>query len=256
MELRLEDIAGWVGDFLWPFLRFGALFLAAPVFGARSVPLRIRITLTLVVTLLVQPTLSSLEPIDPFSLSGMLMVLQQLLIGILIGLTLQILFGSLVMAGQIIATTMGLGFASSVDPQNGVQVTMLGQLYLLVATLVFLVVDGHLLMIKVLADSFVAIPVSTELLPAQVLMDFVAFSAQLFQFAVLVSLPIMSGVLLVNVGFGVMARAAPQLNLFAVGFPTTILSGFVLMFLCLPAAIPILRDLFSLGFDFLRLMVN
>lgn len=256
MELDLDIITGWVEDFFWPFLRIGALFIASPIFGARTVPVRIRILLAVAVTVLLQPTLPYLTPIDVISADGFLVIFQQLLVGLLMGIALQIMFASLVMAGQIIATTMGLGFASSVDPQNGIQVTMIGQLYLILATLYFLSMDGHLLMIQMLADSFVAIPISMDLIPVQLLFNIALFAAQMFLSAVLIALPIMVGVLLVNLGFGVMTRAAPQLNIFAVGFPTTMLAGFVLIYLCLPVLSPVLQNLFNISFEFIRISFN
>ncbi len=256
MEVSVDQITGWVGDFLWPFLRIGALFLASPVFGARTVPVRIRLILAVVVTMLIQPTLPYLTEIEPFSALGMLTILQQLAVGLVMGLVLQIMFATLVMAGQVMATTMGLGFASSVDPQNGIQVTMLGQLYLIIATLFFLAIDGHLMLLKLLADSFVAIPIGSEMISTQVFWSVALFSSQMFVSAVLIALPVTIGVLLVNLGFGVMTRAAPQLNIFAVGFPTTMLAGFVLSLLTLPVLSPLFLDLMAKSFDFIRILFN
>lgn len=256
MELSLDEISSWIGDFFWPFLRFGALFLAAPIFGARTVPVRVRIILAVMVTLVVQPSLPFLAAIDPLSSEGLLIILQQLAIGLVMGLVLQMMFASLVMAGQLMATTMGLGFASTVDPQNGIQVTMVGQFYLIIATLFFLAMDGHLLVIKVLADSFIALPIGGELLTTQVFWNVALFCAEMFVSAVLISLPVTIGVLLVNLGFGVMTRAAPQLNIFAVGFPTTMLAGFVLMYLSVPVLSPLLENLFFSSFEFIRFLIN
>lgn len=256
MEIALDEITAWVGAFFWPFLRVGALLLASPVFGARTVPVRIRIILAVVLTLVIQPTLPFLEAVEPLSGPGILIILQQLAIGIVMGIILQIMFGSLVMAGQAMATTMGLGFASAADPQNGVQVTMVGQFYMIIATLFFLSMDGHLLLLQMLADSFIAIPIHSDIFSMEILWNVALFSAEMFVTAILISLPVMVGVLLVNLGFGVMTRAAPQLNIFAVGFPTTMLAGFLLMLLSLPILFPLLTDLFASSFNFMRFLVN
>lgn len=256
MEVSLEQIVGWVGEYSWPFLRFAAMFLAAPIFGARTVPVRIRIVLAAFITFLIQPVLPAIPVIDPLSSQGFLIIIQQLAIGIVLGLTMQIVFSSLVMAGHVIATSMGLGFASTVDPQNGVQVTVLGQVYLILATLFFLAVDGHLVLIKILADSFIAMPVTENLFSTQVLWGVVEFSSQMFLSAILIALPILVGVLLVNLAFGVITRAAPQLNIFAVGFPSTMLAGFVLIFMSLPVLSPLLENLFMMSFDFLSAALN
>lgn len=256
MEISLDNAATWVSDFFWPFVRISALFVVAPFFGARTIPVRIRIVLAVAVTLVLLPNLPFPDAIEPFSPRGVLVILQQVSIGIVMGLILQIVFSALIMAGQAMATTMGLGFASSVDPQNGVQVTMLGQLYLILGTLYFLAMDGHLLLLNVLAQSFVALPVGSAMNSTQIFADLALFAAQLFFAAVMISLPVMVGVLLVNLAFGVITRAAPQLNIFAVGFPTTMLAGFVLMFFSVPVLLPLMQNLFATGFDFMTSLVN
>ena len=256
MEFSLDSIVALTGDFFWPFLRIGALFMAAPVFGARTVPVRVRILLAVLMTFLLQPSLPFVDTMEPFSPQGILTIMQQIGIGVVMGLILQIIFGALIMAGETMATTMGLGFASAVDPQNGVQVTMIGQLYLIIGTLYFLAMDGHLVMLEVMADSFTYIPVGTLPSGMELFSDIALYAAELFLAAVLISLPVMVGVLLVNLAFGVVTRAAPQLNIFAVGFPTTMLAGFILMFFSIPVLTPLLEDLFLAGFEFMRTMVN
>lgn len=256
MEFSLDSIVALTGDFFWPFLRISALFMAAPVFGARTVPVRVRILLAVLMTFLLQPSLPFVDTMEPFSPQGILTIMQQIGIGVVMGLILQIIFGALIMAGQTMATTMGLGFASAVDPQNGVQVTMIGQLYLIIGTLYFLAMDGHLVMLEVMADSFTYIPIGTLPSGMELFSDIALYAAELFLAAVLISLPVMVGVLLVNLAFGVMTRAAPQLNIFAVGFPTTMLAGFILMFFSIPVLTPLLEDLFLAGFEFMRTMVN
>lgn len=256
MEFYLEDAAAWVGHIFWPFLRLGALFIASPIFGARTVPVKIRIILAVAITFIIQPSLPFVETIEPLSPEGIFIIFQQIAIGIVMGMILQIMFAALVMAGQVMATTMGLGFASAVDPQNGVQVTMLGQFYLIVATLFFLVMDGHLLAIQILVDSFSALPIQADYLSVDMFWNICIFSSHMFVAALLISLPVMVGVLLVNLGFGVITRAAPQLNIFALGFPIMMTAGFLLMLLSLPVTLPLLSTLFIESFDFMTFLVN
>lgn len=256
MEINIDQMAAWIGDFFWPFIRLGALFIASPIFGARTVPVKIRIILALAVTVIIQPSLPFSASIEPFSAEGLVIIFQQIAIGLVMGLTLQIMFASLVIAGQAMATTMGLGFASSVDPQNGIQVTMLGQFYLIVATLLFLTMDGHLLALQILADSFQALPIQGSLFSAEIFWNVCMYSSQMFIAALLISMPVMVGVLLVNLGFGVITRAAPQLNVFSLGFPITMVAGFTLMFLSLPVIFPVFSDLFTQCFEFLSFVVN
>ena len=248
MDIEVDQFLQWLSDFLWPFLRIGALFAAAPVFSARTVPVRARIILALMLTFILLPSIQPAPEVTIFSATGLLMVLQQLAVGVVMGFLVQIMFATLLVAGQITATTMGLGFASTVDPQNGVQVTMLSQFYVIIATLIFLAIDGHLLLIQILAQTFVLIPVDAILLTPALFQNAVEFAGQMFMSAMLIALPAVTGVLLVNLGFGGITKAAPQLNIFSIGFPITILAGFILILLSLGALQPMLNQVFLSGF--------
>lgn len=237
-----------IESFMLPFIRLSALLMAAPFYGARTVPVRIRVLLAVAITLVLMPAMTPFEPVDMFSAQGVLLIIQQVAIGLGMGLILQFVMAAVVLAGHAIATSMGLGFASSVDPQNGIQVTVVGQFYLILATLFFLGIDGHLRLLQLLAMSFQSFPVATYVLNADFFREVAVFSAQMFVTGVLLSLPVMIGVLLINVGFGVMTRAAPQLNIFSIGFPMSMLGGFILMLLSLPVLVPVLEDAFSLTF--------
>lgn len=233
--------------FYWPFLRLSALFLAAPVFGAATFPIRARVVLAVVITALVVPTLPPPPQVDVLSAAGLLLAAQQLMVGLVMGFMVQLVFGAVVIAGQSLAMTIGLGFAMSVDPQNGVQVPVLSQFYVILATLIFLSVDGHLLLIQALVDSFTVLPVAAAALGDEVLLDLVHLGSQMFLSGLLLVLPAITAVLLINLAFGVITRAAPQLNIFAVGFPVTILAGFVFIFLSLPPTFRLLEDMFTGG---------
>lgn len=256
MELQLQDIFAVLESFLWPFLRLSAMLFAAPVLGARTVPVRIRIVLGVVLTILLQPVLPVSAEIDAISATGLITALQQIAIGVVMGLTLQIMFSAFVMAGMITATTMGLSFASTVDPQNGIQVPMIGQLYLIIGTLLFLGLDGHLLLIELVANSFIALPIGGTLFDADVFLGIGLFGTQMFLSAVMIALPATMGVLLVNLGLGVVTRAAPQLNIFSVGFPITILSGFVLILLSIPLFTGVFETLSTSAFAILQSLAN
>lgn len=251
MTLSTVDIFSWVAGFLWPFVRFSAMLLVAPFFGARSIPVRSRVVLAALLALMIAPLAPAPDDVELLSSNGFLLLLQQVLAGIMLGLLLQAVFAAVVMAGQTIATTMGLGFASTVDPQNGVQVAVVGQFYMILATLIFLAVDAHLVMIELLAGSFLVLPISTQVVPVDRLMELVLWCGRMFADAVLISLPVVAGILLVNVALGVVTRAAPQLNIFAVGFPITILAGFVLMLLAVPILQPVFTEMFAETFRYM-----
>jgi flagellar biosynthetic protein FliR len=256
MSFAADDILLLIEQFLLPFIRLGSFFMVAPVFGARDVPVRIRLILAIGVTVLLFPSLNMQNTFDAFSPQGLVVILQEVLIGIAMGLILQFTMAAIVMAGHTIATAMGLGFASSADPQNGVQVTVVGQFYLILATLVFLGVDGHLVALDILANSFTRFPVGQFVLDAIMFWEVGLFSTQMFVTGLLLALPVMTGVLLVNLAFGVMTRAAPQLNIFSIGFPMAMLAGFILMLLSLPVFMPLLDTAFTQTFADLNGMFN
>lgn len=256
MEFLADDLVELVQRFMLPFIRLGTFFILAPIFGAQSVPVRIRILLAAAVTLLLFPSLQLQTVLDPLSGSGVLLIIQEVLIGMAMGLVLQFVMAAIVMAGHAMATAMGLGFASSADPQNGVQVTIVGQLYLVLATLVFLSIDGHLFALDIFASSFSRFVPGEFVLEAGLLWQVVLYSAQLFVTGLLLALPVMTGVLLVNLAFGVMTKASPQLNIFSIGFPMAMMAGFILMVLTLPVLLPLLNTAFTQTFVQLNAVVQ
>ena len=250
-----QQMVGWIEGYYWPFLRLSAMFLASPIFSASSFPVRARILLAVLITGLVAPSLPVVPVVDPISPQGILFAGQQIVIGLAMGFVVQMIFGALVIAGQSLAMTMGLGFAMSVDPQNGVQVPVLSQLYVILATLVFLALDAHLVLIRFLVDSFELLPVGVSW-SSSLPLDVALWGSQMFLSALLLAIPALTAVLLINIAFGVITRAAPQLNIFAVGFPVTIMAGFVFILLTMPTVFRLLTDMFDAGliqaFDLLR----
>jgi flagellar biosynthesis protein FliR len=256
MTFAADELVLIIERFLLPFIRLSSFFLVAPIFGAQSVPVRIRVMLAFVVTVLLFPAMNIQNTFDVFSPRGLVVIFQEALIGIAMGLILNFTMAAIVMAGHAIATAMGLGFASSADPQNGVQVPTVGQFYMILATLVLLAIDGHLVALDILANSFTRFPAGEFVLDALVFWEVGLFSTQMFVTGVLLALPVMTGVLLVNLAFGVMTRAAPQLNIFSIGFPMAMLAGFILMLLSLPVFMPLLDTAFADTFTMLNGMFN
>lgn len=243
------DLLAWAEQYYWPFIRFSALFLAAPVFSGASVPVRARVMLAVMITAVIAPSIPIPPPVDIVSGEGLALAAQQVVIGLAMGFIMQMVFAAAVIAGQSIAMAMGLGFAMSVDPQNGVQVPVLSQLYVILATLLFLAMDGHLLLIQILANSFTLLPVGLSALRDNFALDVVLWASQMFLGALIVALPALTALLLINLAFGVITRAAPQLNIFAVGFPVTILAGFFFIFLTMPSAFALFSSLFDSGLE-------
>jgi len=234
LSLTSGQLEAWLVQYFFPFIRISACFLAAPVFAAHFVPPRVRLLLAGAVTIIVAPLIPA-PHIAPFSLEGIIVTIQQVIIGLAIDFVLQLIFVALSMGGQLLSNTMGLGFAYNVDPLRGVGTPVLGQLYMILVTLTFLALNGHLLLIELLAQGFNTLPVGTTGLGQEQLWTVIAWGSQLFSGALMVALPGMTALLIVNLAFGVMSRAAPSLNLFAVGFPISLIFGLIIIYVGLPA---------------------
>lgn len=243
-----ETMIALLESWLWPFFRVAGLLMAAPVIGTRSVPVRVRLVLALAITVAIVPVIPTPGYIEPFTAPWLLTSIQQVIIGIAMGLTIRTIFIALEIAGQAIGQLMGLMLASMVDPQNGNQVPIIGQFYLLLATLLFLAVDGHLVMISALVNSFQVLPVGVEGIRREAGWQLMEWMGGILATAVLIALPAIVSLLIVNMAFGVMTRAAPQLNIFAVGFPIMIILGVFIIMFTLDGFFPHMISLFDQAF--------
>ena len=234
LQLNEADMLTWINSILWPFVRISALLLAAPMFGARTVPARARVLLAVMLAVLVAPQVTVPADVDTVSMAGVLLLLREVLIGVSMGFMLQLMFGAMAMAGEIVALSMGLAFASMVDPERGVSVPLVGQYFVIFTTLLFLTLDGHLALLILLMDSFWLPPPAAAGLPAGGFWQLVGWGSAMFEAAVFVALPASAALLVASVSMGLIARSAPQLNIFAVGFPMTLVLGLVVLMLMMP----------------------
>ncbi len=235
LSLTTEQIGGWLGAFFWPFVRISAMMMAAPVFGARLMPVRIRIFMAFAFSIIAIPMLPAVPQVDPVSLAAISIIAQQIIIGLAMGFMIQLVFQALVIAGEAIANGMGLGFARMMDPANGVQVPVISQFLIVMATLLFVVLNGHLMMIDMVVQSFRILPISESGLSTQGFWQVVSWGSQMFIGGLLIAIPAVTALLVVNISMGVITRAAPQLNIFAVGFPLMILLGFIFVAMTVPS---------------------
>ena len=252
-------LLGWLGQFAWALFRIAAMFMVAPLFGARYIPVRIRVALALAVAGVLFPLLPTPPAVEPFSPAGLVLGLQQVLIGIAMGFILQLVFDAVVIGIQTVSMSMGLGFAVFLDNQNGVQVPVLSQLHLLLALLLFLAFDGHLMIVELLVESFRVLPLSAGGLNADAFWLVATWGSTLFLGALKIALPAATAVLIVNISMGVISRAAPTLNLFAIGLPMTMLVGLLVLIGTMPALPGSLRFLLEqalLRVDRMLLLVN
>jgi flagellar biosynthetic protein FliR len=252
----LAQLQPLLGALFWPFVRIGACLMVAPVFGAQFVPRRIRIVLAAAITLLIAPLLPTTGTPVLMSVDGFMTTFQQLLIGLVLGSLLQMVFDAVALGGQLLANGMGLGFAFNLDPLRGVSTPALGQLYLVLGTLTFLSLNGHLALLQLLNDSFRALPVGTDGLALNNLRLAADWGSTMFAGSLRIALPGMTALLVVNLAFGVVSRAAPSLNLFAVGLPVTLVVGLAVVLFALPAMQSGFVTLMNQAFQFLRVLMG
>lgn len=224
MGVTFAEISVWLGQFWWPFFRLGAAMLAMPFFGDALIPVWVRALLALSLTVITAPLMPTMPAVDLLSFKAIFLALEQAVWGVLFGLILHLLFTVLTTLGQIISMQMGLGMAVMNDPVNGLSVAILARMFLIFATLLFLALDGHLVVIDILIQSFTIWPVGSGLAGPSV-QGVVNLFGWMFASALALALPAIVSMLLANISFGVMNRAAPSLNVYALGFPMTMLLG-------------------------------
>ncbi len=256
LQLGEQELLAWINAVLWPFVRIGALLLAAPLFGARTVPVRARVLLALTLALIVAPGVDVPADTQPLSAAGALLLVREVVIGASMGFLLQLVFGAMAMAGEIVALSMGLAFASMVDPERGVSVPLVGQYFVIFATLLFLTFDGHLALLTLLVESFQLLPPAATGLPAGGFWQLVGWGSAMFEAAVFVALPASAALLVASVSMGLIARSAPQLNIFAVGFPMTLVLGMVTLLLVMPSLPLQLEQVLDSAFTLSRSMLE
>jgi flagellar biosynthetic protein FliR len=250
MNLLVPDIMERFYTFLWPMLRISAMLATAPIFSLSAFSLRLRILLAIVLTWLIYP-LHSWPRLDPTTAQGLLEVFNQIAVGLLMGLILQIVVAALVVAGQSISASMGLSMANMMDPNLG-NVPVLAQLLVVLSSLVFVGFGGHAILLGLVLESFHSLPIGTSILDPGIYVRVVQWSSMMFLGAVLMSLPVMVSLLFINIGLGVVTRAAPSLNIFAVGFPAMIFAGFLVLIMSLESMVGRIEWLWLQGFATLR----
>lgn len=256
LEVDATHIGAWVAGFVLPFVRISTFLMAAPIFGTQMVPRRVRMAIALGITWLIAPLLPKIAPIDAVSIPAMLAVMREVLVGLALAFLLQLFMQIFILAGQVIAMQMGLGFASMMDPANGVSVAVVGQFYVLLVTMLFLAMNGHLVMFDVVCQSFIGIPIGTgPLIPFDADVLFQATSWMMAA-ALVLCLPAVTALLIVNLAFGVMSRAAPQLNIFSLGFSISLLFGMFVLWLSLSDFLPNFEALSEDVFDAMRKLVH
>jgi flagellar biosynthetic protein FliR len=243
----------WLTAFLWPFTRILALIATAPITSHAAIPQRVKVALAAFITLIVAPTVGAMPQVTVFSADGVWIIVNQFLIGAALGVTMQIAFAAIDAAGEFIGQQMGLSFATLYDPRAGGNAVVISRYLNTIAMLAFLVFDGHLQMITALVSTFQSVPIGTNVIGAASHSTgwhtMASFGGAIFSTGLLLSLPVVAALLISNLALGILNRAAPQIGIFQVGFPVTVLVGLMLIQLMTPNLIPFFQRIFDMGID-------
>jgi flagellar biosynthesis protein FliR len=251
ISLSSVELNTWIASFLWPLTRILGLIMTAPLFGNLSVPASVKIALGVMLALIIAPGVPAIPAMDPMSFAGLLIVAQQLLTGAAMGFAMQLVFTGVEMAGEVTGLTMGFGFATFFDPQTRGRSSAINQFLSLLAIMLFLATNVHLVMLSTLAESFVTLPISAPPFGGG-FREIAMWGSTIFSSGTQLALPMIAALLITNIALGVLTRAAPQLNLFGIGFPITLGAGFIVLALSLPYLATPLGRMFVAGVDMMR----
>ena len=256
INVTSTQLAIWVASFIWPLTRVLGLLAVAPPFGSASVPMLVKLLLGVMISAVIAPSVPVPPALDPASLTGLLILVEQLIIGLSMGFAVRLVFAAVEMAGELVSSTMGLGFAVFFDPLSQGRSSAISQMLALLGTLVFLSINGHLILIGVMADSFNTLPITAAPITAEGFHHLVLTAGRVFSTGLQLSLPIVVALLMTNIALGVLTRSAPQLNLFGIGFPITMVVGFLLIGVCLPYMLTPLQHYLAETIDLVRTLGN
>jgi len=240
------QLDAWLAALIFPLTRILAMIASSPVLGNKQVPARVKIGLSILLAIIIAPTIGEMPPVAIGSPQGMLIMIQQIIIGVAMGFTMRLIFTAVEMAGELAGLQMGLGFASFYDPVNAAHSPVVAQWLGMIAALAFLAMDGHLYMLSALAESFHTLPIGS-MIPAKGFYGVSSWGGSIFVFGLQISLPLLAALLTTNIALGILTRVAPQLNLFAIGFPITLAIGFLVLALSMPHFITLLDRLIHEG---------
>lgn len=233
MNFSEAQIISWVSGMLLPFFRITSLLMTMPLIGTKMVPGPIKIMLAIAITLLIYPTIKGIPDVSLLDPKFIVLVAQQVLVGIAMGFLFQLTFQVLIMAGALISMQSGLAFSSLVDPATQTSMPAIAHFYVVMGSLLFITLNGHLLALQLVAQTFDSFPISTALISHEGFGLLLKTSGMIFLNGVLISLPAIIALLLTNISLAIITRAAPQLNIFTIGFPITLMAGIFMLLLSL-----------------------
>lgn len=247
LVLTAAEINTWIAGLIWPLTRILGLITASPVFGNARIPQTVQLSLGVMIAVGIAPLVPAVPAADPASYAGLLILAKELITGVAMGLAMRIVFAAVEMAGEISSLTMGLGFASFFDPMSQGRSSGIAQFLTWIATMSMLVANVHLLLLEALAESFFTLPIASTTFHGGGFWDLATWGAKIFSAGLQLSLPLVAALLITNVALGILTRAAPQLNLFGIGFPITLGAGFLVLMISLPYLATPLMNLLGQG---------
>nr|WP_163503134.1 flagellar biosynthetic protein FliR [Halomonas socia] len=252
VEVTFAQLQTWLMLFLWPFVRITAFMMAAPLMGHSSVPNQAKIGLAVLLTIVIGPSLPELPEAPILSWASLGIMIEQMLIGVAIGLTMQVMFAVVQAAGEFIGLQMGLAFATFFDAGSGTNTMILSRVFYMITLLMFLAFNGHLIVIEILASTFVTLPIGIGSFNAGAFEMLVRFGGTIFVSGMLLALPLVGSLLIINLSLGILNRSAPQLTVFNIGFPTSLTVGIFLLMVLMTDFARFLQRLFSDSLGFLQ----
>ncbi|MCE8025805.1 MULTISPECIES: flagellar biosynthetic protein FliR [Halomonadaceae] len=256
VEVTFDQLHGWLVLLLWPFVRILAFFQAAPLWGHSSVPNQAKIGLAFLITLVIAPVLPPMPDVPLVSWAGFGIMVEQMLIGIAIGLVMHVVFAVVQAAGEFIGLQMGLAFASFFDAGSGTNTMILSRIFFMITLLMFLALGGHLMVLEALVSSFYGLPIGIGAFNPAAFEMVVRYGGTIFVAGMSLALPLVGSLLIINLAMGILNRSAPQLTVFNIGFPTSLTVGLVLLMVLMTDMSRFLQRLFSNGIQFIYALIE
>lgn len=255
LHFTSDQFIEWLGLYFWPLVRVMALIMTAPILSEKAIPKRVKIGLGMLITFVIAPTLPPVD-VPIFSPQAIWLVLQQILIGVAIGFTMQLAFAAIRTAGELIGLQMGLSFATFIDPASHLNMPVLARIIDMLAMLLFLTFNGHLWLISTLVETFHTLPIGGGPVNSNAFLALTRAAGLIFLNGLMLALPVITLLLTVNIALGLLNRMAPQLSVFVIGFPVTLTVGMILMGLLMPLIAPFCEHLFGELFNLLADIVH
>ena len=256
VEVTFAQLQGWLVAFLWPFARITAFMAASPLWGHSSVPNQAKVGLAALISIVIAPILPAMPDIAVMSWAGVGIMIEQILIGLAMGLVMHIMFAVVQAAGDFIGLQMGLAFASFFDASSGTNIMVLSRILYMITLLMFLAMNGHLMVLETLIMSFQTLPIGIGTFNPDAFILLSRYAGTIFASGMLLALPLVGSLLTINLALGILNRSAPQLTVFNIGFPTSLIVGLILMMVLMTDINRFLQRLFTQGLGFMQTLIE